>query len=469
MTDHASTTASRREERAQERPPRRYGPLKWSAAFSSGVRIDLLKQAPTDEGFFCGLGMTVIFTGALAVLTSSFALAILLDSTVQDVLLLGLFWGALVFNLDRLIVGGGSASEGGFKKLLGFLIRLTLAAVIGFSLAEPMLLRIFDKEIAGVIDEENRQDCNEVGESRVRDLEAKKSERRAELVPLREDVTRYKDAYNKEIVGTGDTRQRGIGPEARRLQGLKEDAEAALRRREAELRGPLRDIDNSIAGTKRDFSGKDLPSDCDRFVADDGLIERFSALHSVESEKGGARLIAWAIRIIALVVDIIPVLLKTLDSLGSRKRPYYVLLDVEEEDVRSVAKIDLDAFEREQSIVMAARDHADKVQATEHAQRAEFLLRQLAAEQKRLGLRRFEFVYGKALTATGRRERRKLRETLREPRQRIRELRKRLRPPTYVDSPGDVELNPGALEPLPKSIVAERRRVDNTNDILGHR
>lgn len=115
-----------------------------------------MEQYPTEWGKYFGIGGTIIFTALMASFTGGYAFY----TAFQDVPLaffFGAFWGALIFNLDRYIVSSIGKGDGTAKITLeewkNAAPRIILAILIGFVIATPLELKVFEKEIEVEIQE----------------------------------------------------------------------------------------------------------------------------------------------------------------------------------------------------------------------------------------------------------------------------------------------------------------------------
>src|SRR3712207_8643094 len=73
-----------------------------------GARPDVLEAAPGARPRFVALGGVLLSTGGLAVVSMAFAVAMALGVWWPLALLVGLGWGAVVGNLDRMLLVGRS-------------------------------------------------------------------------------------------------------------------------------------------------------------------------------------------------------------------------------------------------------------------------------------------------------------------------------------------------------------------------
>ena len=72
----------------------------WTCA---GVNKDMLRQCPGDYAKYAGIGGTILFTALMAMLSGGYALFFVFKN-IPIAIMFGIFWGLLIFNLDRFIV-----------------------------------------------------------------------------------------------------------------------------------------------------------------------------------------------------------------------------------------------------------------------------------------------------------------------------------------------------------------------------
>ena len=121
----------------------------------SGASTELLLQCPRSEQVkYAGIGATVFFTGVLAALSSSYAFYMIFDSKILAGIF-GLFWGAMILNLDRYIVSTVKKEGKVGKEILQMIPRFMLAIVLAFVISKPLELKIFEKEINQVLAEQH--------------------------------------------------------------------------------------------------------------------------------------------------------------------------------------------------------------------------------------------------------------------------------------------------------------------------
>ena len=207
--------------------------------FCAGVNKSILKRAPTDKNIHAGIGATVLFTGLFAAIAGSYALYTVFDSYVIAIIF-GLFWGALIFNLDRYLVMSIKKKDKPFREFLSATPRLVLAILIAFVIAKPLELKLFESEIESELILMEQEKISQQ-EQTLRDRFS------PELVRLKQELLEHDNAIEikrnkrdelntiaiQEADGTGGSGKKNLGPIYR---AKKTDADLA----QAEL-------DNTIA------------------------------------------------------------------------------------------------------------------------------------------------------------------------------------------------------------------------------
>src|SRR4051812_12675599 len=127
----------------KKKQPRESHFLWWCA----GAYQDLLKECPSEQTKYTGLGGVILATFVLASLSAGYAIYSVFNSPVWAVVFAAI-WGLVIFNFDRFLVStmrkyGVSRS----KQLWMAAPRVALALLIGVTIARPLELKIFEKEI----------------------------------------------------------------------------------------------------------------------------------------------------------------------------------------------------------------------------------------------------------------------------------------------------------------------------------
>ena len=113
----------------------------------AGARSDILELAPGARSKFVALGGVLLSTGALAVLSMTFAVHMALGVWWPFAMLIGLGWGFVVVNLDRMLLVGMAHDSSLKRNLVLAVPRVGLALVLGVVIATPLTLQVFHREI----------------------------------------------------------------------------------------------------------------------------------------------------------------------------------------------------------------------------------------------------------------------------------------------------------------------------------
>lgn len=220
----------------------------WTCA---GVNKRILRQCRTDYAKYAGIGGTILFTALMAMLSGGYAIYTVFDSTIVAICF-GIFWGLLIFNLDRFMVNT-MYSDGTHKITLdefkGGFPRLILAIFLGIVISAPIELRIFDDKIQSqlLIDQGNvSDDVKEANKTlynertRLTELRRTYEDKLVELrsgkvngyssriAEMQKSLKEIENKLYEETNGTGITKKRGYGPAAKMLEEQKQRIERDL-------------------------------------------------------------------------------------------------------------------------------------------------------------------------------------------------------------------------------------------------
>jgi hypothetical protein len=302
----------------KEKKPRESHFLWWCA----GAYQDLLKDCPSEQTKYAGLGGVILATFVLASLSAGYAIYSVFNDPLWAVAF-AIIWGLVIFNFDRFLVAtmrkyGVSRN----KQLWMAAPRMALALLIGVTIARPLELKIFEKEIDVQVTEnrhkkillndslltlEHQQVLTGAQQERSRLMTRKTS--------LEDTLHRLQQAYVEEADGTGGSQRRGID----KLTRLKQEAyQNALRLTAPELAGLTTDIryqDSLIANANaaKDLKRKSYES---QVTADVGFLEKNKALSDLSAKESS---VFWANLLISLLIILIetgPILSKLIMSTG---------------------------------------------------------------------------------------------------------------------------------------------------------
>jgi hypothetical protein len=116
-------------------------------AVIGGAHLDALRRAGTAAMSFQLMGAAILVTSSMAAVSMFFALVDAVGVPVLVAIPLALGWGyGVIFTLDRLLITVGMGS-GLVSTMSMTLVRVAVAALIGFLVSTPLTMRIFQSDI----------------------------------------------------------------------------------------------------------------------------------------------------------------------------------------------------------------------------------------------------------------------------------------------------------------------------------
>ncbi len=288
----------------------------------AGAYQDLLKECPSEQTKYAGLGGVLLATFVLAAFSAGYAIYSVFNNPGWA-LVFALLWGLIIFNFDRFLVStmrkyGVSRN----KQLWMAGPRIALALLIGFTIARPLELKIFEKEIDVQV-VANRHQLMLKNDSLLQKenqsvLTAAQGERdrlTTRQRAIEDTLHRLQQAYVQEADGTGGSGKRGI----EKLTRLKQEAyQCALQSHTPELSQLQQQAhyqDSLIKETNagREFKNKLYEA---QVTADVGFLEKNKALSDLSAHESS---VGWANLLISLLIILIetgPILSKLIMSTG---------------------------------------------------------------------------------------------------------------------------------------------------------
>ena len=188
----------------------------------AGAHQKLLREFPSEHTKYAGLGGVILATFVLAALSSGYAIYSVFEDWLWT-LLFACVWGLIIFNFDRFLVSTMRKYGVSKRKQLWMAVpRLLLALVIGLTIARPLELKIFEKEIAVKVTENLHQKIllNDSlltleNNALMYNTTAERNRLSLRKSAIEDTLHRLQQAYVNEADGTGGSMRRGIEDLAR--------------------------------------------------------------------------------------------------------------------------------------------------------------------------------------------------------------------------------------------------------------
>lgn len=315
--------------------------LKQFFLFCSGIDQEILKQCPSDENKYLGIGATVFFTGVLAFFSSAYALFTVFDSWLAAVLF-GTIWGLMIFNLDRYIVSSMKSKKGFFGNLGMALPRLALAVLLALVISKPLELKIFEKEINAEIlvmeQEKYKEQEDRIQERYTLQIAAYETE----IEGLQTEITTKTEARDakalaalQEADGSGGSQVRNMGPIYRAKKADADKAQQELDQVLAFNQPLIQEKTNAVAGLKAKIAEEVTALERGAFG---GLAARTEALDRLAQQSTAIHWASVFVMLLFVAVETAPILVKLI----SPRSPYDYLLAEHEQQFELAAKESMD-------------------------------------------------------------------------------------------------------------------------------
>ncbi|HEX4851754.1 MAG TPA: DUF4407 domain-containing protein, partial [Puia sp.] len=288
----------------------------------AGAHQDLLKDYPTDHTRYAGLGAVILATFVLASISAGYAIYMVFNN-LGWAIAFALIWGMIIFNFDRFLVSTMRKYGVSTKKQITMAIpRIILALLIGITIARPLELKLFEKEVDTKV-AENRHQKIILNDSLLQaehksQMEAATLERNrltARKFSLEDSLHKLQQAYISEADGTGGSMHRGI--EA--LTKLKQEAyNRALAQSDPELlhiTSQVNEQDSILNQSKADMDARQKKFQ-DKIAASTGFLERNKALSDLSGEEPSVFWASLLISLLIIVIETAPVLSKMIMNTG---------------------------------------------------------------------------------------------------------------------------------------------------------
>ena len=275
----------------------------------SGAAIKLLERSYTDHNKYKNLGAAIFFTAIFATISAGFALSYL-TSNWWIMVPVALLWGLTILNIDMMIVNTINNNEKvSWKSVVGFLARVLMGTIIAISISVPVEMTLLKDEIRDEIDTYDRKA-----------IELEKTKVKAEFDQLaglkaRKDTLQLK--FIDEMQGKPNASgYRGYGVISKKIEKDLIELDSMIKVLEVRKDTTLRATVNKMAATQEANNKY-------------GFLGSFRALYRLQykSEDNSVWLISMGIKLLLLMIELMPILSKTLMSRGA----YNSLYELEEQ------------------------------------------------------------------------------------------------------------------------------------------
>jgi hypothetical protein len=279
---------------------------------------ELIKGCVVDRNRYRIVGISVLMTWLFATLAWTYFFATAVDSPTVYIFM-GFFMGFVILSIDRTLIKG--INRANKNKVTPLLFRGLLAITIGTFMAQPAILFLFDKEIRlqTSLDNEGRkmtkrQELDKLYAGQIANINAQKQELEKSLHTKYGEVDTARTKFLAETDGSGGSGKVGISTialakkkEYDKLEGDYSALKTTSQPKIDSLQGQLKIIEDTIQAQQAAFSS----------LLNNGFLTRIEALQNLVKSNTALATRYWLVMIILMLIELMPVIAKTLLPAGT--------------------------------------------------------------------------------------------------------------------------------------------------------
>jgi Domain of unknown function (DUF4407) len=287
-------------------------PLAWLG----GAREPILRLCPGERSMYAGLGTGVLLTALFGGASAAFALSYVLNVPVSRLWPVAAFWTLTLANIDRLLLLITASKS----RLLAMLPRLAISALLGFLIAEPLTLRIFQPEINAQMAITNQQaqaaqlaKIEHTYQPKITAANSQIARLHSELLRDQQatDHFRLKESWKQSSPAARPSFRRNHGPW---YQHFVRNAAAARASYDAVAPG-IRNQSTTLQASVSTLNSQQADAEQSVHAAiagGSGWAARETALDKLATQHPGVNLTVWLVRLAFVLVDLAPLIVKFL-------------------------------------------------------------------------------------------------------------------------------------------------------------
>ncbi|MBQ9163687.1 MAG: DUF4407 domain-containing protein [Bacteroidaceae bacterium] len=282
----------------------------------AGANRKVLRQCPTDYAKYAGIGGTILFTALMAMLSGGYALFFVFNN-INTAIAFGIFWGLLIFNLDRFIVntmysdGKVTISK---REFVSGLPRIIMAIFLGVVISTPLEMKIFEDRIDSQLVKDNIERTN-ASRSKVDEGNKPLVERRNQLekqqAEIQSRLSKAEEELKQEGEGTALSGKAGHGQIYKDKEANKNAIEKELNAWNASHLEELNDLKSQIK-INRDKGNADIAEGNN----ENGFCVRYEAFSNLKSENVSLNIVSIVIMLLFIIIETAPTFFKMMIASG---------------------------------------------------------------------------------------------------------------------------------------------------------
>jgi hypothetical protein len=315
-----------------------YTPTQWESFlwWLSTAEKELIIRCVVDRNRYKIIGTTVLATWSFATLAWTYFWSTITSNLLLSILL-GLFMGFIILTIDRALIKG--MNKFNKNKVAPLLLRSVLAITLGTFMAQPAILFMFDKEIKlqASLDNELRkrakqQELDSLFNPQKQRLNSEKADLQNQLTGKYNEVAVARQQFLAEIDGTGGTGKVGIQNIARAKKAEYQKLDSQYNTVNSSLHPRIVTIDSNLSAINAQVKKE---NEVFAGLLNNGFLTRIEALNNLVKKNAALQWRYILIVVILMLIELMPVLAKTLLPAGTYDEKVKLTEDMEKEIAES--------------------------------------------------------------------------------------------------------------------------------------
>ena len=284
----------------------------------STAEKEILVDSVIDRNRYRIIGMTVLATWLFATFTWTYFFYTIVNGLFLSIVL-GIFMGFIILTIDRALIKG--ITKFNKRKFTPLLFRGLLALSIGTFMAQPAVLYMFDKEIKMQTSLDNekrkmvkRQELDSLYSKRKTELQIQQEQIKTTLNNQYATVAGARSNFLAESDGSGGTGKVGIKDIALAKKNEYEKLDGEYQALLATEQVKLKDVEKEL--TEIETNIKKEEANFTTYL-NDGFLTRVEALSNLLKNNPPLQFRYYLIVFILILIELMPVIAKTLLPSGS--------------------------------------------------------------------------------------------------------------------------------------------------------
>jgi len=277
-----------------------------------------LRTTPSEIVFYNSLGLGVLLISCLGGIAACASLAYVIDQRPEDIWLVGLGWAILLScGIERLVLQTPGSREAWKPLIVGVAIRVFVSILIGFMLAEPLILKINEPEINRYLHNQATAERHEViagAKGTYEPLINRAVAKRSAIYEQENRLENRRDEF-RALADCGSESPACL-PATAREYTEKADREASRLDRARARNAPKLQALNANIERRQSQKGDEETGGWQSVAESNGVLARIEALGSIAATDPVANIEAWILRLFFISIDLLPLAIKVSRSLA---------------------------------------------------------------------------------------------------------------------------------------------------------